>query len=72
MKLMETIHEHLELAWWVEVITTNPWCIYYFGPFANNQEANMAQAGYVEDLKQEGAQGIQVQIRWCQPKKLTS
>lgn len=60
-----------EFGWWVEVVTALPTCTYYFGPFASVQEADLAQVGFFEDLKQEGAKGITIQIKQCQPKKLT-
>jgi hypothetical protein len=60
-----------ELAWWVEIVTDEPQCTYYFGPFASAKEAELAQHGYIEDLKQEEAQGITVVSKWCQPKELT-
>jgi len=44
--------------WWIEVKTEIPHCIYYFGPFASIREAAYYQEGYLEDLAQEGAQGI--------------
>jgi Domain of unknown function (DUF1816) len=59
------------LAWWVEVVTENPHCTYYFGPFANNQEADTAKGGYIEDLEQEGAQNIKVVVKRCKPDNLT-
>ena len=46
-------------------------CIYYFGHFTSVQEAEFAQQGYIEDLEQESAQGIDVTIKRCRPKKLT-
>jgi Domain of unknown function (DUF1816) len=61
----------LGLAWWVEIITEAPNCTYYFGPFANAKEAKAAQAGYVEDLEQEGAKNIKVEVKRCKPEKLT-
>ena len=57
--------------WWVEVTTEQPKCIYYFGPFQTSIEAKSAQSGYVEDLENEGAQGIQVIIKRCKPEVLT-
>jgi hypothetical protein len=60
-----------ELAWWVEIVTVKPSCIYYFGPFASAHEAELAQPGYVEDLVREEAQDILVQIKQCKPKNLT-
>ena len=59
------------LAWWVEVKTENPRCIYYFGPFIGMKDAEASKAGYITDLEQEGAQGITVVIKRCKPAKLT-
>lgn len=58
-------------AWWVEIVTQNPRCTYYFGPFLSSKEADVAKGGYVEDLDQEGAQGIVVKIKRCKPANLT-
>ena len=58
-------------AWWVEIITQNPRCTYYFGPFLSSKEAAAAQRGYLEDLEHEGAQGIAVEIKRCKPSRLT-
>jgi hypothetical protein len=58
--------------WWVEVSTTNPRCIYYFGPFDKEADALAAQSGYLQDLEQEGARDIQVTVMHCQePEELT-
>lgn len=59
------------LAWWVEVTTDTPRCTYYFGPFSGQEEAQAHKAGYVEDLEQEGAQGIRTTIKRCKPSALT-
>lgn len=63
--------EILGLAFWIEIKTDNPKCIYYFGPFANKQEALLAQDGYVEDLMQEGTKGISLRISRFKPTELT-
>jgi hypothetical protein len=63
--------EQLGFAWWIEIVTTQPHCTYYFGPFTSGEEAELAQAGYVEDIEQEGAQGVCVQVKWCKPRELT-
>ena len=63
--------EQLGMAWWVEVTTDTPSCIYYFGPFLTSTEAIEHQSGYLEDLKTEGAQDIRVQMKRCKPKHLT-
>ncbi|OZH52278.1 hypothetical protein AFK68_25385 [Hydrocoleum sp. CS-953] len=59
------------IAWWVKISTLNPRCTYYFGPFLTSEEAKAAEAGYLEDLEAEGAEGIQVHIQQCQPVELT-
>lgn len=59
-------------AWWIEIQTDSPRCIYYFGPFNAEAEAEMARAGYIEDLEQEGAQHIKAAIKRCRaPQNLT-
>lgn len=58
-------------AWWIEILTTQPQCTYYFGPFASINEANTAIPGYVEDLESELAQDIQTYIKRCKPSTLT-
>lgn len=60
-----------ELDWWVEIITLQPCCIYYFGPFESAAAAQLAEPDYLKDLNQEGAQGIVSQVKQCQPKCLT-
>jgi Domain of unknown function (DUF1816) len=57
--------------WWIEIITNQPRCTYYFGPFQTHDEAKTAYPGYVEDLDGEGAQGITIVIKRCQPTELT-
>ena len=60
--------EFLGLAWWVEIVTQNPGCTYYFGPFMSYEEALDAQDGYIEDLQGES---ISVAIKRCKPTELT-
>ena len=60
-----------QLLWWLEIKTAKPDCIYYFGPFANPQEARLHQADYVEELVEEQAEGISIKLKQCQPKELT-
>jgi len=78
LKLSKTVKESVSsdleqfgLAWWVEIVTDKPVCTYYFGPFANDKEAELAYPGYIEDLEQEKAQLIAVVSKRCQPKELT-
>ncbi|QMS86178.1 DUF1816 domain-containing protein (plasmid) [Nostoc edaphicum CCNP1411] len=61
----------LDTSWWLEISTDKPHCIYYFGPFRNVKEAETAYLGYVEDLENEAAQGIVVNIKRCKPEVLT-
>lgn len=60
-----------QLFWWVKITTAVPSCTYYFGPFDNQQEANIAQYDYIEDLMEEKAQGISIDIVKEQPEILT-
>ena len=59
------------VAWWVEILTEQPPCTYYFGPFGSLVEADTHKSGYVEDLESELAQGIQVAIKRTKPVQLT-
>ncbi len=70
-ELFLTLLDKLGLAYWAEIRTENPKCIYYFGPFISLAEAKGYHRGYLEDLKSEGAQSIQVDIRRCKPSLLT-
>lgn len=56
---------------WVEIKTEVPACTYYFGPFYSWTTAQQAYPGYLADLQQEGAQGIQMSIKRCEPSNLT-
>lgn len=62
-----TLLEPLGLTWWVEVMTENPQCTYYFGPFLSSKEAEMSKSGYLEDLHREGAETTHVVIKRCKP-----
>jgi len=70
-RIFDSLLERFGLAYWVEIKTDYPRCTYYFGPFLAKDEAEVAQAGYEEDLKTEGAQGIKLHIKRCKPKDLT-
>jgi hypothetical protein len=45
-------------SWWVEVHTPMPAWSHCYGPFDHRQAARMARAGYVENLRKEGARDI--------------
>lgn len=70
-ELLTNFFDNFGWAWWVEIMTQNPRCTYYFGPFLSVKEAQAAMAGYIEDLQQEGAQGIAVNVKRCKPDNLT-
>ncbi|MCM1985003.1 DUF1816 domain-containing protein [Lyngbya confervoides] len=65
------IYNRLGLAWWVEVRTHSPRCLYYFGPFLTSGEAESALPGYVQDLELEQAEGIEALVRRCKPTQVT-
>jgi hypothetical protein len=72
--IREFIASYLEMkgmAWWVEIVTQEPKCIYYFGPFTSSYKAQLSSSGYIEDLEQEEAQVIAVDIKRGQPSELT-
>lgn len=70
-EVLTNLFHSLGWAWWVEIVTQNPHCTYYFGPFLSVKEANAAKAGYLEDLEHEGAQEIRVNVKRCKPTALT-
>lgn len=58
--------------YWLNISTKVPQCTYYFGPFDSPLEAKALQAGYIEDLMQENAQGIHIELEQrSQPEELT-
>ncbi len=69
-KLNSSINQRKK-SWWIEIKTATPCCIYFFGPFDGLEEAKQEQPGYVDDLVQEKAVGIKVEIKQCQPTRLT-
>lgn len=70
-ELLISLLNFLGLAWWVKIATEKPRCTYYFGPFMSKSEAEAAKSGYIEDLDQEGAQGLTFAIERCKPSNLT-
>lgn len=66
-----TILDFFGFAYWLEITTENPDCIYYFGPFLTSQEAKSLIPGYLEDLKEEKATNINVRLSRCKPVNLT-
>lgn len=70
--IITSILELLGIAWWIKITTNNPCCTYYFGPFASAEEAQLHQPGYIEDLEQEDAKIMAVDLKQCRPKTLTT
>ena len=66
------VKEQKNLPYWLKITTKVPKCVYYFGPFDSPLEAKSLQAGYIEDLLAENAQGIHLELEQCsQPTDLT-
>lgn len=64
-------YNRLGLAWWVEIKTSSPVCLYFFGPFLSQKEAEAALPGYIEDLESEQARNISTEVKRCKPTQLT-
>ncbi len=72
IELLSPILKRLGWDYWVKIETDEPRCTYYFGPFDDRNEAQDASTGYIEDLKDEEAAGIQLSIgRMPTPTELT-
>jgi hypothetical protein len=61
----------LPLAWWLEVGTLKPLCIYYFGPFESQQETHTAKHGFLRDLENKNVILAFACSKFCQPQQLT-
>jgi Domain of unknown function (DUF1816) len=64
-------HQISQLAWWLEIGTFNPICIYFFGPFEDKAEAESHKAGFFQDLEGENARILYSNVKFCQPRQLT-
>jgi Domain of unknown function (DUF1816) len=60
-----------DLAWWLEVGTLKPFCVYYFGPFETEQEVAQSKHGFLQDLRNEQSMIIFSRSNFCQPRQLT-
>ena len=60
-----------KFGWWIGIVTSKPDYIYYFGVFDSYREAKQSKNDYIQDLKEEKAKIIDIQIKQCQPKQLT-
>jgi hypothetical protein len=63
--------ETTALDWWLEVRTLNPNCIYFFGPFENQSEAESSQEGFFQDLESENAWVLYSNVKLDNPHQLT-
>ncbi len=70
-EMLIKILEFFGWACWVKLETKNPECTYYFGPFVSPTEAKTASEGYIEDLKNEGADIVGMSFERMKPKELT-
>ncbi len=71
-RVLYSDHSQRTWGWWVELYTDHPYCLYYFGPFSSAAEAENSVQGYIQDLSDEGAENITVQVKLCKPSQLTS
>lgn len=60
-----------EFGWWIKILTNNPICIYYFGEFNDYWKAESSKNGYIQDLKGEKAEIVDVAIGKYEPKETT-
>lgn len=60
-----------EFSWWIEILTDNPMYLYYFGEFNDYWEAESSKNGYIQDLKEEKAEIVDVKIGIYEPKETT-
>lgn len=60
-----------EFGWWIKISTKRPSYTYYFGTFSSYWELQRLKDGYIQDLVEEGAKIVDIQIERCQPKQLT-
>ena len=73
LRFQQSRTENEQLFYWLKISTKVPKCIYYFGPFDSHSEARSLQGGYIEDLMEENAQGIHIELEHCsQPTELTA
>ena len=49
-----------EFGWWIEILTSNPDYLYYFGAFDSYWEAEWFKDGYIRDLDEEKAKIVNI------------
>ena len=59
-----------ESNWWIKISTRNPSYIYYFGSFDSYLEAKKYKLGYIEDLREERAKIVDIEVKQYKPQKL--
>ena len=59
-------YDALKIDWWLEIESTIPECICYFGPFSSKKEAEISQYKYVKNLIEAKHHGIRVKLE-CSP-----
>jgi hypothetical protein len=70
--MLQGILNGLGLAYWIEIRTDRPVCTYYFGPYSRQSSAAVALDGFLDDLRQEGAEIVASSIdRRREPEQLT-
>ena len=60
-----------EFSWWIKILTDNPMYVYYFGEFNHYWQAESSKNGYIQDLKGEKAEIVDVAIGKYEPKETT-
>jgi len=71
IKLWSFMVRQFNPPWWIKIHTQVPACTYYFGPFDSRREARQMQSGYVDDLIEENASGITLELQKTNPQMLT-
>jgi hypothetical protein len=73
INMMEFYHRQnsSKLGWWLKIEAATPICIYYFGPFSSQKEAESSKLEYFTDLAQENVKILHSETRFCQPRQLT-
>ncbi|MGB2925871.1 MAG: DUF1816 domain-containing protein [Limnothrix sp.] len=61
------LQQPCDRRWWMKVTTAKPQCVYYFGPFDSQQEAQANVQGYRDDLEGEQAKIMKIKIDQCFP-----
>ena len=52
----------LGLAWWAKVQTQGPAVTYWFGPFLSRQQLQRDLPAFLDDLRAESPEGLEVSV----------